>query len=385
MRLTMSNTNFLSKLLMPFGPRLPLEQLTEEVNRLYHAAEAETYDSRHPELFAQLPPIWEEMVQLITKDHPDKRWDILDFGCGTGFASQQILSLMPAKSIRSLTCYDPSPEMLDRCRAKLGTRGTAFLSSPHLLSQVTTRFNLLVTNSLLHHLPNPLAFIKGLSTLLTEDAVWLAGHEPSRRFYQNADCLSVYNAYVRSRKLGKYWNVGAYVRFLQHKLSSPAAYAARRAYRNRLFERKPSASAIDRLVDFHVAHSWDEAMSGRGFNIDEIMEGLKGGWGLAWFKSYSFMGCYSKLDLSKYWVKKSGELADAYPKDGANFCSIWSRTQAGSNPDYLHPVKHGQDMSPLWGRELGDVGGAAMPPPWCEITVIRLCNDRLRWRIYPGE
>ena len=61
-----------------------------------------------------------------------------------------------------------------------------------------------------------------------------------------------------------------------------------------------------------------------------MMEGLKGGWDLAWFKSYLFMGCHSGLDLSKYWVKKCDDLAEAYPTDGANFCSIWSRTEAGS-------------------------------------------------------
>ena len=200
----MNTTSFISQVLTPFGPRLPLELLAEEVNKLYHAAEAPAYDSRHPEILSQLPPIWGEMIEFMTKTHLDNQWDVLDYGCGTGFASQQLLNLMPAKSIRSLTCYDPSPEMLDRCRAKLGTRETAFLSSPQELSQGTTRFNLLVTNSLLHHLPNPIASIEGLSSLLTEDAVWLAGHEPSRRFFQNADCLSVYNAYIRSRKLGKF-------------------------------------------------------------------------------------------------------------------------------------------------------------------------------------
>ena len=274
----MNTTSFISQVLMPFGPRLPLELLAEEVNKLYHAAEAPAYDSRHPEILSQLPPIWGEMVGFITENHPQNQWDVLDFGCGTGFASQQLLNLMPVNSIRSLTCYDPSPEMLDQCRAKLGTQATAFLSSGHQLSRVTTRFNLLVTNSLLHHLPNPIASIEGLSSLLTEDAVWLAGHEPSRRFFQNANCLSVYNAYVRSRKLGKFLKLGNYIRFLQSKISSPAAYAARKSYRNRLFERKPSAFAIGRLVDFHVAHSWDEAMSGRGFDIEEMMEGLKGGW-----------------------------------------------------------------------------------------------------------
>ena len=286
----MNAASFMSQVLMPFGPRLPLERLAEEVNKLYHAVEARAYDSRHPEILCQLPPIWGQMVKFTTKTHPDKRWDVLDYGCGTGFASQQLLNLMPTNSIRSLTCYDPSPEMLDRCRVKIGTRGTAFLSSPQGLSHVTTRFNLLVTNSLLHHLTNPLESIEGFSMLLTEDAVWLAGHEPSRRFYQNANCLSVYNDYVRSRRLGKFLKLGNYIRFLQSKISSPAAHAARKSYRNRLFERKPSAFAIGRLVDFHVAHSCDEAMSGRGFNVEEMMEGLKGEWALAWLKSYSFMG-----------------------------------------------------------------------------------------------
>ena len=343
----MSATSFMSEVLEPFGPRLPLDRLGEEVNKLYHAAEAPAYDSSHPEVLRQLPPIWEEMVAFISISHPEHLWDVLDYGCGTGFASQQILSLIPAHSINSLTCYDPSPEMLNRCKAKLGTHATAFLSDPHLLSQIRKPVNLLVTNSLLHHLSDPLVSVTGLSTLLTEDAIWLAGHEPSRRFYQNEECLAVYNDYVRHRKLDKFLTFRNYITFLRGTLNSPAAYAAKRAYKNGLFERKPSAFAVGRLVDFHVAHSGNEAISGRGFEIDEFVEHLKGEWELAWFKSYSFMGCFSTFDLSKYWVKRTSDLAEKYPKDGSNFCSVWFRTPAAS-----HALLHTTHTADLNGKRL---------------------------------
>jgi len=323
----MSNIHFISKLLMPFGPRLPLEQMTEEVNRLYHAAEAETYDSRHPEIFAQLPPIWEEMVQLITKDHPDKCWDILDFGCGTGFASQQVLRLLPAGNVRSLTCFDPSPEMLNRCRTKLGLNRARFLTEFPPLQQRPVRFNLVITNSLLHHLANPLDTIGKLSGLLTHDALWLAGHEPSRRLYENGQCLSMFNRYMKTRKLSRLLSPAAYFNVLGRFVgldTSPASLAARQAYRRGFFDRKPSVRAITRLVDFHVAHSSSEARAGRGFDIDELVKSLDGSWELRWFKSYSYIGYVSESRLSGFYARRYRRLAELFPRDGSNFCSIWS-------------------------------------------------------------
>ena len=53
-------------------------------------------------------------------------------------------------------------------------------------------FNVVLTNSVLHHLLDPVAAMQELEPLLSADAVWLCGHEPSRRFIDNPACRAAW-------------------------------------------------------------------------------------------------------------------------------------------------------------------------------------------------
>ncbi|NJK52295.1 MAG: class I SAM-dependent methyltransferase [Leptolyngbyaceae cyanobacterium SU_3_3] len=59
------------------------------------------------------------MIDRAVKTTQIKEWRILDFGCGTGFEAEQLIRYLPQGSIAQLTCYDLSPEMLARCRARI--------------------------------------------------------------------------------------------------------------------------------------------------------------------------------------------------------------------------------------------------------------------------
>jgi trans-aconitate methyltransferase len=157
-----------------FGPRVPLESLVEEVNKIYHSFDAAQYDHEHPEIHEQLPPIWDEMIAQLPHSGP---WNVFNLGCGTGFEASQLLGRLGDK-VGKLVTYDPSPEMTEICRARLEKFPQVVFSSG--LDEVRPHgpYNLLLTNSLLHHLPNIAETIKSLQPSLTSDAVWLAGHEP---------------------------------------------------------------------------------------------------------------------------------------------------------------------------------------------------------------
>src|SRR5947209_6779504 len=167
----------LTQLLVPFGPRLPLPELVYEVNRLFHACEARDYDRRHTEIHEQLPAMWRQMIEVAVGNPPKGGWTILDFGCGTGFATTQLLQNLPTAQIRRLVCFDPAPEMLARCRTKIAARfaHVEFISDLSALALGPSRFNLLATNSVLHHLPDPFATMREVEQLLAAGCVWLAG------------------------------------------------------------------------------------------------------------------------------------------------------------------------------------------------------------------
>jgi ubiquinone/menaquinone biosynthesis C-methylase UbiE len=326
----MTQTEFIEQLITPYGPAIPVKPLVVELNKLYHRFEAKEYDSSHPEVHEQLPPIWEEMIWKATSQQSDKCWDILDFGCGTGFEATQLVEALGVSRIRSLTCYDPSPEMLAVCRSKLGSGITEirFVATFAEVLGGPRRYDLLTTNSLLHHLPGPIDEIRSLDRVMNEGAWWLMGHEPSRRFYANPDCsaeLRAYRAQYKLRKLGSPAAMFQKLRTLCGTVPDPARSTAKAAWKGGLFTRRPPASVIGRLVDYNVPHSVSEAAAGRGFDFQELASEFSASWRTEWVKSYSFMGPYPQRQLTAEWQSRCERLSSKYPLDGANFAVVWRR------------------------------------------------------------
>jgi len=325
-----TNTDFLQDILKPYQPQLEIAQLVVELNKLFHKFDAKDYDRQHPEIHQQLPPIWQEMIGQAIDVAETSVWRILDFGCGTGFEAEQLIRNMPEGSIAELTCYDPSPEMLACCQTRIAPLfpRAVFTSDLNSTSSGERHYNLLVTNSLIHHLPDPIGTIDNLMPLLMPDAIWLAGHEPSSRFYKNAECLKLYNDFLRQRKWRKFLYFEKYLSAFKQKIgltANPLKQVAEEAFHRGLFNKQPSTLVIDRIVDFHVAHSFEEAASGRGFDFEIMQQDLIDKWQLVWVKTYSFMGPYYEKDLPEKWSHLSHKISHNFPKDGANFSAAWKR------------------------------------------------------------
>jgi hypothetical protein len=189
------------------------------------------------------------------------------------------------------------------------------------------RPNLIISNSVLHHLPELERTMREIASLAAPGAVWVAGHEPSSRYYRNSACAAALAAFSQERRwrrllsVRSYWNKARRMIGLR---TSPAAAAAKRAYKLRLFEKEPSAALISRLVDFHVAHDAAEAGAGRGLDFDQLARDLQGTWQMLHVHTYSFMGPFYEPRLPRRWRITCGQLARDYPKDGSNFCTVWA-------------------------------------------------------------
>jgi SAM-dependent methyltransferase len=302
-----------------------------EVNKLFHRFEADRYDAMHPGIYQEQSALWQEMILAVTED-THKKWRILNFGCGTGFEAQQLLQYMPENRISALTCYDLSHEMLALCRAKVTPLFPKALFCTSLNdAQIDESYNLLATNSVLHHISDVFSTISSLFPLLSPDAVWLAGHEPSCRFYRNDECVRNLNAFLEERNLSTFLEerdlINAFLEgrcFKQMFIRNSHIRTAQEATRTGLFQQQPSAEAIDRLVDFHVPHSELEVNSGCGFDVENMQRDFQD-WCLTWLKTYNFMGLFYEGDLPERWRRLSQELAQRFPYDGANFCTVWQR------------------------------------------------------------
>ncbi len=320
---------YLTRLLGKFGPTRPHDELVQDVNRLYHAAEATTYDQRHPEIFNQLPPIWTQMVEVAERDLPMTGITVLDYGCGTGFAASQVLELLGPNRIRQLICYDPSSEMLDQCRKRLHNSEVAisYCESETGWRRPGERFvNLLLTNSLLHHLHDPVASVLDLRTQIAPSGVWIAGHEPSARFYRNPECAALLRAFDRARRLRLLLSPAMYWRKAAERFGigdDPASVTARSAYTMGWFQKRPTPQVIGLLVDLHVAGSQTAVAEGRGLDFAELATQLKPTWSLAWHTTYSFLGTHAEELAPAIWRARGHALRAVHPDDGANFCAVW--------------------------------------------------------------
>jgi 2-polyprenyl-3-methyl-5-hydroxy-6-metoxy-1,4-benzoquinol methylase len=300
-----------------------------ELNNLYHAFEAKDYYRNHPEVYEQLPSLWKQMIDYALERFGSRVWHILDFGCGGGFEAEQLIRNLPEGSIARLTCYDLSPEMLDLCRARITPffSEVSFSSNLQGLLNSGESYNLLATNSFLHHLPDPITTINGLFKLLAPDAVWIAGHEPSIRFYRNIECIKTWQRFLNERKWTRFLSLANYSRRLRQiaqLASNPTKQTAVEAFRRRLFKRRPPASLVGRLVDFHVPSLVGGTIE-EGFDFRLIQQELVKSWQLCWVKTYSFMGNVYEGNISARWRRICDKLACAYPEDGANFCTVWKR------------------------------------------------------------
>lgn len=317
------------ELLQPYSPQVETDELIVALNRWYHEVEVQTYDQEHTEIRFQLPPIWEAMVRVADEQSVEGDWRILNFGCGTGFEASLLLDFLPADSIAELWCYDLSPEMLQKCRERIAPRfpRAHFVNTSDDIP-LSSNLNLLATNSVMHHLPSPLQVVESLGEHLSRNAIWLAGHEPSSRYYKNDDCCEVYQRFLRSYRRRRWMSPTAYVAFALRTTGlskTPAQIAAQAAVDAGLLARRPPLRIVSRLVDLHVAHSTEEANAGRGFDIKEMESQLSDGWALHWQQSYSYMGSFYEGDLPRDWQRESERLAEMYPLDGANFSTVWQR------------------------------------------------------------
>ena len=329
----MNSLEFMTLLLAPYEPQVPVEELVEQLNYFFHAREAAIYDNQHPEIHDQLEPVWNHMVEVglpQRSDHPPR---VLDFGCGTGFEAKVLLDPDSGGRIGELVCYDLSPEMVEKCREALSGYKTPirFISDHDELMREDKPFDVLITNALLHHLPDPMATIEGLAPILSQNAVWLAGHEPSSRFYKNENCHEMFEDYQRNHKFGSLFSPARYIGAVRRILNpddDPAEGTARAALNAGLVKKRLSRAVVYRLVDFHVPHTPEEAAAGRGLDFAEMENENKGHWNLVWKTSYNFMGPVLEDDLPIKWRSQCRLLKERFPDDGASFCTVWSRATA---------------------------------------------------------
>lgn len=323
----MPDGDIIERELRRYEPNMPLDQLVEQVNRIYHFYEAPHFDSIHREELGRAGEVMSRLLRGLSRLSGHIEWCVLDFGCGTGFEAEQLLTNLPQDSVSSITCYDPQPGMVERCREKVAplASGPIFCSERGDIPALPQGYNLLVTSQVLHHLTDVPATIRDLLPLLSEDAMWLTVHEPSRRFYQNAECLRVYHDFLKEfrwRKFLLWWKYPPRIGSAVGLRPNLARLTAGECFDKKVFGKKPSDDLIRALVDYQ------NAVHMNGLDFEELRGDFAGIWDLALVKTYLFdwpLRAHYGAQLPKRWQKSCDELEKRFPLDGDHFSAIWRR------------------------------------------------------------
>lgn len=329
-----SRYSHLASYLTSVGATLPPLEFIGVVSNLYHDFEAASYNNRHPEIFKSVTiRQWRKMLQRIEHTLPAKV-AVLDLGCGTGFASMIVLDALSPQRIQLLVGADPSVEMLKKSRSTLGS--TAYMNEfvcgfIEAFHQSDARFDLIITNSVVHHVFDLSRFFEGVHALLNPEGFYIAGHEPNTHYRTNRWVYGLNRLHNHSIKWRRQLKPRVMARTLLRKAGlKPMPISIPDQINQALLDkgiihRKLDPPAIIRMVDIHVPtakpspYLWGLA----GLDAATLLNYIPG-FTLIEAQSYHHIKGYTRLQFPWNVIDKT--LAQVYPQAGADFIALYQKT-----------------------------------------------------------
>lgn len=306
--------------LTSLGVGIPAAQFIGRVSNLYHEAESAYYDRIHPELDDALE-VWRDCLGTIAPQLPP-RISVLDIGAGTGFASAAVVEAFGQRLSR-LVCLDPSAAMLAKARERLAsvTPPPHFVVGELGVLAEQPAFDLIVTNSVLHHLPDIQQFLRSVRALLRPGGIYVAGHEPCREFFEHRALRGWTGLYRRWRRVRRLLSPATYRRRLEGRAdeTDPEGATVAALLRQGLIERPLPAGVVRQLIDIHVpGNDAGLGLGLPGLSRDDLLSGALQGFDCRVSTSYSHIKD-SRASMGPAWRLVDRWLARRYPSAGSNF------------------------------------------------------------------
>lgn len=313
----------LTPLLKRYDVSCSLEEFHQTINVVFHDMEAEVYDENHQDMWLSLPRQFELLTSDVLPLAPKRELRVLDIGCGTGLSSELLLRTGLGARVRHLHLLDTSRRMLERSgrhRAGIDIQTTEGLTSD--VPQAGT-FDLILTCSVLHHIPDLEGFAAEIRRLQRPGGFFLHLQDPNAdsagRSERQRRC-EIYQRHCQSRVPNG----------LTRSLARPASALWRRltgrqekTYLDRvndeLIRRGIVGRAMDppdiwAVTDIHVG-------SGDGISVTNLA-GYLPGYRLISKRSYGF---FSELasSLPEDLREQENALIDAGSQDGCYVAAAW--------------------------------------------------------------
>jgi len=298
----------------------PSPELVLRINELYHDFEKDKYSGRHPEIYNKEKSRLESLFSKYL-DH-NVNYVCLDYGAGTGFVSGILANYLQEEDV--LMAADISKEILESCKEYLYSRNfTCQIVFKKIDTQIIpvadNSVDLIVINSVLHHLPNIELFSMEAHRILSKGGKIIVCHEPynGKQYSRFHQCLissiKIFNEPINfiSQVIGKSQTVESVVRKMVSIVSS--SYRDRNTMldniskilvKEKLLSFQLSGTEIQKLVDVQVE---------RGFTKEVLFKEVFKNFKLLDLDIYNHLGyCNGKLCnwLESYFKKR-------YPESGS--------------------------------------------------------------------
>ncbi len=149
-------------------------------NRAAHDRYAGEYDTRHPEIFNDVEQsrLAATVVRAVSlAGNNEREVCALDIGCGTGNLTRHLLEC----GVR-VTAADLSPKLLTEVARRFGSSGRVELQQLNgidLREIADGTFDLVITYSVLHHIPDYVALVREMARVTRVGGVVVIDHERS--------------------------------------------------------------------------------------------------------------------------------------------------------------------------------------------------------------
>lgn len=311
------------------GGQSTLAEFHHAVNVTFHEFESEVYDREHADMWGSLPRQFALLVDdwLAADPAPPARIRLLDIGCGTGLATDSLLKTRAGAAVESVHLLDTSPSMLRRASERACQWKVPVTRQEGLLDSVSgeKRFDLIVTCSVLHHIPQLEPFLNTVRKLQADGGVFLHLQDP------NADCIDDPELLQRtskySRRLLPKWACRFTPRRVLERLrreltgtqGQDCVSKTNRALVERGIVKTPlTVQELYSITDIHVQDG--------GISIARMKSWLPG-YDCLSQRSYAFMGKLPS-ELPPRWRKLEDGLIAARALNGSHTGAIWKLRSA---------------------------------------------------------
>ncbi len=167
------------------GANCSPEQFHAAVNVTFHKFESEVYDDLHKDMWQSVPQQFALLAQDSLRGSADTaKWTMLDIGCGTGLASDSIMKSWFGPRISRIDLLDTSAAMLRRASQRATNWNVPVRSLEGIVETVdaSEQYDLIVTCSVLHHVPDLVSFLKSVRRLQRRGGIFLHLQDPNGDF-----------------------------------------------------------------------------------------------------------------------------------------------------------------------------------------------------------